>query len=59
MIGLGVGDYALFVVTASASTCTRDAGDRGGRPGRGQAVLFAGATVVIAIVGLVLAGCRR
>ncbi|MCU1353960.1 MAG: hypothetical protein JWM05_3169 [Acidimicrobiales bacterium] len=61
MIGLGVGiDYALFVVTrhrqhlhegssvpdaAGAATATA-----------GQAVLFAGGTVMIAILGLVLAG---
>ena len=61
MIGLGVGiDYALFVVTRhrqhlhegmsvadSAATANATAG---------QAVLFAGTTVVIAIVGLVIAG---
>ena len=61
MIGLGVGiDYALFMVTRhrqqlhegmsvedSAGTATATAG---------QAVLFAGTTVVIAILGLVLAG---
>jgi RND superfamily putative drug exporter len=61
MIGLGVGiDYALFVVTRhrqhlhegmsvadSAATANATAG---------QAVLFAGSTVVIAIVGLVIAG---
>ncbi len=61
MIGLGVGiDYALFIVTRhrqqlhegmsvedSAGTATATAG---------QAVLFAGTTVVIAILGLVLAG---
>ncbi len=61
MIGLGVGiDYALFIVTRhrqnlhegmsvedSAGTATATAG---------QAVLFAGTTVVIAILGLFLAG---
>ena len=61
MIGLGVGiDYALFVVTRfreelhrgltvpdAAGTATATAG---------QAVLFAGMTVVIAIVGLQLSG---
>src|SRR3954451_20346512 len=61
MVGLGVGiDYALFIVTRhrqhlhegmsvadSAGTAT---------PPAGQAVLFAGTTVVIAILGLFLAG---
>ena len=61
MIGLGVGiDYALFIVTRhrqhlhegmsvedAAGTATATAG---------QAVLFAGTTVVIAILGLFLAG---
>ena len=61
MVGLGVGiDYALFIVTRhrqqlhdgmsvedSAGTATATAG---------QAVLFAGTTVVIAILGLFLAG---
>jgi RND superfamily putative drug exporter len=61
MIGLGVGiDYALFIVTRhrqqlhdgmsvedSAGTAVATAG---------QAVLFAGTTVVIAILGLFLAG---
>jgi putative drug exporter of the RND superfamily len=61
MIGLGVGiDYALFIVTRhrqhlhegmsvedSAGTANATAG---------QAVLFAGTTVVIAILGLFLAG---
>ena len=61
MVGLGVGiDYALFVVTRhrqhlhegmsvedAAGTATATAG---------QAVLFAGTTVVIAILGLFLAG---
>src|SRR5213592_824117 len=61
MIGLGVGiDYALFIVTRhrqhlhegmsvvdSAGTANATAG---------QTVLFAGTTVVIAILGLYLAG---
>src|SRR5206468_927887 len=61
MVGLGVGiDYALFIVTRhrqhlhegmsvedSAGTANATAG---------QAVLFAGTTVVIAILGLFLAG---
>jgi RND superfamily putative drug exporter len=61
MVGLGVGiDYALFIVTRhrqnlhdgmsvedSAATANATAG---------QAVLFAGTTVVIAILGLFLAG---
>src|SRR5262249_13242337 len=61
MIGLGVGiDYALFIVTGhrqhlhegmpvadAAGTAVATAG---------QAVLFAGTTVVIAILGLFLAG---
>src|SRR3546814_18584232 len=61
MIGLGVGiDYALFIVTRhrqhlheglsvedAAGTAVATAG---------QAVLFAGTTVVVAILGLFLAG---
>ncbi|MFO7281245.1 MAG: MMPL family transporter [Thermoanaerobacterales bacterium] len=61
MIGLGVGiDYALFVVTRfrqhlhEGMPVTEAAGRANATAG--QAVLFAGTTVVIAIVGLVLAG---
>jgi RND superfamily putative drug exporter len=61
MIGLGVGiDYALFIVTRyregthaglDAHTAVVDAIDTAGR-----AVLFAGGTVVISLLGLFLAG---
>src|SRR5262245_57730304 len=61
MIGLGVGiDYALFVVTRFRQHIHEgmSAPDAAGRANAtaGQAVLFAGTTVVIAIVGLLLAG---
>jgi putative drug exporter of the RND superfamily len=61
MIGLGVGiDYALFVVTRfrqhlHEGMSVPDAAGRANATA-GQAVLFAGTTVVIAIVGLLLAG---
>ncbi len=61
MIGLGVGiDYALFVVTRfrqhiHEGMAPQDAAGRANATA-GQAVLFAGTTVVIAIVGLLLAG---
>ena len=61
MIGLGVGiDYALFVVTRfrehlHEGVPVPEAAGRANATA-GQAVLFAGTTVVIAIVGLLLAG---
>jgi RND superfamily putative drug exporter len=61
MIGLGVGiDYALFVVTRFRQHLHEgmpvvDAAGRANATA-GQAVLFAGTTVVIAIIGLLLAG---
>ncbi len=61
MIGLGVGiDYALFVVTRfrqhlhEGMPVTEAAGVANATAG--QAVLFAGTTVVLAIVGLLVAG---
>jgi RND superfamily putative drug exporter len=61
MIGLGVGiDYSLFIVTrhrqnlAAGVEMNHSIGLANGTAG--QAVLFAGGTVVIAITGLVLAG---
>ncbi len=61
MIGLGVGvDYALFVVTRHRQHLHdgMSVADAAGTANAtaGQAVLFAGATVVIAILGLQLAG---
>jgi putative drug exporter of the RND superfamily len=61
MIGLGVGiDYALFVVTRFREELHRGLAvpDAAGTAiaTAGQAVLFAGMTVVIAIVGLQLSG---
>jgi RND superfamily putative drug exporter len=61
MIGLGVGiDYALFVVTRYRQHLHEGASvaDAAGTANAtaGQAVLFAGGTVVIAILGLQLAG---
>ena len=61
MIGLGVGiDYALFVVTRHRAELQRGltVADAAGRANAtaGQAVVFAGGTVVIAICGLALAG---
>ena len=61
MIGLGVGiDYALFVVTRhrqhlAAGASVEDAAGIANATA-GQSVLFAGTTVVIAILGLVVAG---
>ncbi|HCB33837.1 MAG TPA: hypothetical protein DEP66_00100 [Acidimicrobiaceae bacterium] len=61
MIGLGVGiDYALFVVTRFREGLTDgltviDAAARATATA-GQAVIFAGGTVVIAILGLAIAG---
>ena len=61
MVGLGVGiDYALFLVTrhreflASGLTVEESVGRA--MATAGQAVLFAGGTVVIAILGLAVAG---
>jgi RND superfamily putative drug exporter len=61
MIGLGVGiDYALFVITRHRQHLTEgmtveEAAARANATA-GQAVVFAGGTVVIAICGLALAG---
>jgi putative drug exporter of the RND superfamily len=63
MIGLGVGvDYALFIVTRYRE------GTRAGKPPRaatlaamdtaGRAVIFAGITVVISLLGMLLMGIR-
>ncbi|MEM7094913.1 MAG: MMPL family transporter [Actinomycetota bacterium] len=61
MIGLGVGiDYALFVVTrhreflGKGYTVAESAGRANATAG--QAVIFAGGTVVVAILGLAVAG---
>ena len=66
MIGLGVGiDYALFLVTRHREHLARRHGtsteDSIGRAvaTAGQAVIFAGGTVVIAILGLAVAGICR
>ena len=61
MIGLGVGiDYALFLVTRHRENLARGLSieESVGRAvaTAGQAVIFAGGTVVIAILGLALAG---
>src|SRR3546814_15841962 len=61
MIGIGVGiDYALFVVTRHRQHLAEGltVADTAGRANAtsGQAVIFAGGTVVIAICGLALAG---
>ena len=61
MVGLGVGiDYALFIVTRHRQHLHEgmSAEDSAGTANAtaGQAVLFAGTTVVIAILGLFLAG---
>jgi putative drug exporter of the RND superfamily len=61
MLGLGVGiDYALFIVTRHRQHLHAgdDVVDSIGRATAtaGQAVLFAGTTVIIAIAGLVVAG---
>jgi putative drug exporter of the RND superfamily len=61
MVGLGVGiDYALFIVTRHRQHLHDGMGvaDSAGTANAtaGQAVLFAGTTVVIAILGLFLAG---
>lgn len=69
MVGIGVGiDYALFIVTRYREALARRA--PGGRPDRavvhdavveaidtaGRAVLFAGVTVMISLLGMVLMG---
>ncbi len=61
MIGLGVGiDYALFLVTRYRELLARGLAvdEAAGRAvaTAGQAVIFAGATVVVAILGLSVAG---
>jgi RND superfamily putative drug exporter len=61
MIGLGVGiDYALFLVTRHREHLARGmtVADAAGRATAtaGQAIVFAGGTVVIAIVGMGVAG---
>ena len=61
MLGLAVGiDYALFISSRHRTSACRGHGSGGvGRPGdrdRGSAVLFAGATVVIALAGLSVVG---
>ncbi|MGK0274167.1 MAG: RND superfamily putative drug exporter [Ilumatobacter sp.] len=61
MIGLGVGiDYALFLVTRHREHLARGMGveESVGRAvaTAGQAVIFAGGTVMIAILGLAIAG---
>jgi RND superfamily putative drug exporter len=62
MIGLGVGiDYALFIVTRFRSAYRENGGDLEGAVElamntAGRAVLFAGATVVIAMLGLFALG---
>ncbi|MCB0976140.1 MAG: MMPL family transporter, partial [Acidimicrobiales bacterium] len=61
MVGIGVGiDYALFLVTryrefVASGSNTEDAVGRS-LATAGQAVLFAGGTVVVAILGLAVAG---
>jgi len=61
MIGLGVGiDYALFIVTRFRENYLRDgdvqAATIGAMDTAGRAVLFAGATVIIALLGQFLLG---
>src|SRR6058998_3552054 len=62
MIGLGVGiDYALFIVTRFRDTYRENGGDVEGAlelamNTAGRAVLFAGATVVIALLGMFALG---
>src|SRR6202011_3605298 len=62
MIGLGVGiDYALFIVTRFRENYRANGGDVGAAAETamntsGRAVLFAGATVVIALLGMFALG---
>ena len=62
MIGLGVGvDYALFIVTRFREDYRRNGGDvpaavQAALNTSGRAVLFAGATVVIALLGMFALG---
>jgi putative drug exporter of the RND superfamily len=62
MIGLGVGvDYALFIVTRYREAYRRNGGDVGSAVGEamntaGRAVIFAGLTVVIALLGMFALG---
>jgi RND superfamily putative drug exporter len=62
MIGLGVGvDYALFIVTRFRENYGRNGGDvhdavEAAMNTSGRAVLFAGATVVIALLGMFALG---
>ena len=62
MIGLGVGiDYALFIVTRYRESYRTNGGDvdaaaEGAMNTSGRAVLFAGATVVIALLGMFALG---
>ena len=62
MIGLGVGiDYALFIVTRFRENYRANGGDvnaavEGAMNTSGRAVLFAGATVVIALLGMFALG---
>ncbi|MEA2494358.1 MAG: putative drug exporter of the superfamily, partial [Thermoleophilaceae bacterium] len=62
MIGLGVGvDYALFIVTRYREMYRANGGDvgaaiEGAMNTAGRAVLFAGATVVIALLGMFALG---
>jgi RND superfamily putative drug exporter len=62
MIGLGVGiDYALFIVTRFRESYRKNGGDVPGAVEAamntsGRAVLFAGATVVIALLGMFALG---
>ena len=62
MIGLGVGvDYALFIVTRFRENYRENGGDvqpavEAAMNTSGRAVLFAGATVVIALLGMFALG---
>ena len=62
MIGLGVGvDYALFIVSRYREAYRRNGGDVGSAIGQamntaGRAVIFAGITVVIALLGMIALG---
>jgi outer membrane protein assembly factor BamB len=62
MVGLGVGvDYALFIVTRYRETYRRNGGDVRAAVGTamdtaGRAIIFAGLTVVIALLGMFALG---